>query len=263
MEYEKRHVLFCDILGFTNAVKNKTITASNIYSIMQKLGEYIDSANVLVYDSHGASAIEESQSYTINPIAEHFSDCVVISVEATNLGAIWLCEVASQLQGIIVRKGFLCRGAITHGEMWHKQSTVFGPAYIEAVELEKKTELPRIAVSDNILQWFLSAENNEDYEIAKVRESQLIAFDEDGTMRVDPFSEVKKYSGNTQIPERITSMIDSWGNTIKSGVDHPDERIKKKYTWMASEYNKLIDGQNKATLPYNGYPSLTRSIVSF
>lgn len=187
MKYENRHVLFCDILGFKHAVKSRSINISDIFGILRELRGYIDSANVLNYHQLGRHDSAEKEGYLIRPIAEHFSDCLVVSVEATNLGAIWLCEVASQLQGIIVRRGFLSRGAIINGEMWHRESTVFGPAFIEAVELEKETGFPRISISDDLYSWFMSSQNEEDYEIVKIRESQLIAVDSDSTKRVDPF----------------------------------------------------------------------------
>ncbi|MBL0711057.1 MAG: hypothetical protein JJV99_08605 [Colwellia sp.] len=261
MKYESRHVLFCDILGFTHAVKSKDINVSGIFSILQNLQNYIDSANVLNFHPSGRYSSREEQGYRIRPIAEHFSDCVVVSVEATNLGAIWLCEVASQLQGIIVQQGFLCRGAITTGEMCHRESTIFGPAYIEAVELEKETAFPRIALSDNILEWFLSSEDETNYQIARIRESQLVAIDNDSTRRVDPFSQIKLYATSDQIPEHIKQLIRSWDSTIKSGIKHPDQKTRGKYEWAASEYEKLMKGENLASLPFNGYPSLMESII--
>jgi len=264
MKYENRHVLFCDILGFTHAVKSESISVSDIFGVMSELRVYIDSANVLNHpSSQGRYDSEDEKGYIIRPIAEHFSDCVVVSVEATNLGAIWLCEVASQLQGIIVRRGFLSRGAITSGDLWHRESTVFGPAFIDAVELEKQTSLPRIVISDDIWGWFMSSESEEDYQIAKIRESQLFAFDSDGTRRVDPFSELKIYAGSTHIPAHIESLLDCWVKTIKSGQGHPDLKTRNKYAWVACEFKNLIEGKNRAILPFKGYPSLTRRVISF
>jgi hypothetical protein len=217
----------------------------------------------LKYHPQGRYDSKEEEGYLIRPIAEHFYDCLVVSVEATNLGAIWLCEVASQIQGIIARRGLLSRGAITNGEMWHRESTIFGPAFIEAVELEKQTEFPRITISNNIYAWFMSSENEEDYEIARVRESQLIAVDSDGTKRVDPFAKVKIYAGSAHLPAHIKSLLDCWARTIKSGLDHPDPKVRNKYEWMACEYDNLIEGKNTAILPFNGYPSLTRHAILF
>ncbi len=262
MKYENRHVLFCDILGFTYAVKSRSIHVSDIFSILRELREYIDSANVLNYQRQGRYDSEEKEGYVIRPIAEHFSDCLVVSVETTNLGAIWICEVASQLQGIIARRGFLSRGAITNGEMWHRESTIFGPAFIKAVELEKQTGFPRIAISNDIYAWFMSSQSEEDYQIAKVRESQLTAVDSDGTRRVDPFSIVKIYAGNPHIPAHIKNLLECWAKTIKSGLGHPDPKVRNKYEWMACEYDSLIEGKNRAILPYNGYPSLTRHAIA-
>ncbi len=260
MEYENRHVLFCDILGFSEAVKNKSITVEEIFGIMRDLRNYMTAANILESDPTQSS---DGNSYTIISIAEHFSDCIVISVEATNLGVIWLCEVASQLQEIIIKKGFLCRGSITSGEIWHKNSTIYGPAFIEAVELEKSTKYPRIEISETAFKWFMTSDNEEDFEIVKIRKSQLISIGEDGVTGIDPFSNLKIYSGKKSIPTAVSDLLDVWSKVISKGLSHPDDCVLEKYNWMKTEYNKLVEGKNISLMPFRGYPSLKMSIIEY
>ena len=49
---------------------------------------------------------------------------------------------------LLLQAGYLSRGAITFGEHYMDERFVFGPALIEAVEIEESTKWPRVALSD-------------------------------------------------------------------------------------------------------------------
>ena len=52
----------------------------------------------------------------------------------------------------LLKLGFLTRGAIVLGELYHRESCVFGPALIRAVEMEKNEAFyPRILVHDDVI----------------------------------------------------------------------------------------------------------------
>lgn len=48
--------------------------------------------------------------------------------------------------------GFLTRGAITVGELYHIDNMIFGPALIEAVSLKKEAVYPRLICSPKLLE---------------------------------------------------------------------------------------------------------------
>jgi hypothetical protein len=86
----------------------------------------------------------------------------------------------------------------------------------------------------------------------------------DGTKRVDPFAEIKKYGRNNDPPREIINLIKSWQKVIKLGLNNDskkNETISKKYEWIADRYEELMRGENVSILPFNGYPWLTKEIV--
>ena len=49
----------------------------------------------------------------------------------------------------MMSKGILLRGGITVGQLCHKDNIVYGPAMVEAYELESKSAIyPRVIVSE-------------------------------------------------------------------------------------------------------------------
>jgi hypothetical protein len=55
------------------------------------------------------------------------------------------------LQISLIQRGISVRGAISSGKLFHNEAIVFGPALVEAVELEKLAMYPRVILSREIL----------------------------------------------------------------------------------------------------------------
>ena len=62
-----------------------------------------------------------------------------------------LVDIAYTVSAILL-DGFLCRGGITYGELYYKESKnfLFGPAINEAYKLENEAIMPRIVIDDKI-----------------------------------------------------------------------------------------------------------------
>lgn len=52
-----------------------------------------------------------------------------------------------QISHILLSKGYLLRGGISVGPVWHTDSNIVGPAYQEAYQIETKTLVPRVELS--------------------------------------------------------------------------------------------------------------------
>ena len=63
-----------------------------------------------------------------------FSDNFVYSIPADFGGRI--LNFIPKMVRTLLQKGFLIRGGITVGKLYHKENVVFGPALIEAVKIE-------------------------------------------------------------------------------------------------------------------------------
>lgn len=77
-----------------------------------------------------------------------FSDHFVFSMPASFGGRIF--SAASKLIISLLRAGYLIRGAVVLGLLYHSDNVIFGPALLTAVEMEERESFyPRILVSDS------------------------------------------------------------------------------------------------------------------
>jgi hypothetical protein len=113
--YEQRVVLFLDILGFSDLVKN-----GRVHRLLDAL-EHLQGRALEVKD-------EGNFDFTA------FSDCVVVSAPLSKVNAVLrLVRYAKFLALDLLAKGFLTRGAIVSGELYHKGAIVLGPALVDAL----------------------------------------------------------------------------------------------------------------------------------
>jgi hypothetical protein len=132
--YEQRAVLFLDILGFSQLVKDGK--EHRLLAALQHLQ---------------GRALEAQALGKMNFTA--FSDCVVVSTPLDGgAGALRIIYYAQFLALDLLSRGFLTRGAIVAGPLFHEGGIVLGPALVDAYALESKKALyPRILVSSDII----------------------------------------------------------------------------------------------------------------
>lgn len=237
--YQQRHVLFCDILGFSAAVLNGTVPATRILMLLQHLRAVEQEANRRIDPEEPEPDTGLPPDYVVQSQATYFSDCITISVPATQPDAIWLCQTAAEMQKLMVRAGFLCRGAICTGELYHDDQLLFGPAYIRAVIQEKETWFPRISVDLATVDHFLTApESEEEREIMRAREYQLLIRDGE-TFHIDPFHWLKFFANSPNPPPHphVPPEVEAWRRVITRGLGIADPRTRAKYIWAANEFN--------------------------
>jgi hypothetical protein len=187
--------------------------------------------------------------YVVKPEAIYCSDSIVISTPATNIDAIWLCVAAAKIQNQICSHGFLLRGSIVTGYLYHSGNTIFGPAIVKAVELNKPGSPPVIVVVAEVLESFTHAESNEDKEIVTIRERQLIAREESCRPYIDPFWLTKIHTNQGSINQSTRINIHCWRTLIESGLRNRDPEISRKYSWMARRFNHSLCNKASAIKP--------------
>lgn len=132
--YEKRVVLFIDIVGFKELIESGA--EQKIYNVL----------------STSAAFANSSPSFPELTHATAFSDSVVISHRVEPAGVQNVINTASMLMWSFLHQGILTRGGIACGDMHHTKDRLFGPAMNEAYKLENESAIfPRILVSDDIL----------------------------------------------------------------------------------------------------------------
>jgi hypothetical protein len=164
LEYERRLVVFYDILGWRSKITWAGTDPSRIRDLQ---------TTVLMYAKLARSEItSEGEPVRITS----FSDNVVHSESFRPEALTHLCFRLGLLQLGAATAGFLIRGAITAGNIIHTNDIVFGPALNRAYELESTMAVvPRIIIDPDI--------------VAQLGDlPPMIVKDEDGLYFIDPFT---------------------------------------------------------------------------
>lgn len=233
-KFERRHILYCDILGFSNFSTGEFFEPSICFRLFKDLDNLIHQ----VYEPVEKSAVHPH--YIVNPEAIYCSDSIAISTPATNIDAIWLCQLAAQIQNLVCMHGFLLRGAIVTGQLYHSGNTIFGPAIVDAVSKDISGAPPIILIDDSTLEIFCEANTSSDSEIISIRKQQLISEDNSEMRYIDPFWKTKSHTTQETINNQTKIEIQCWRNLITTGLKSKNLKISSKYKWMAEKFNKAL-----------------------
>ena len=145
------------------------------------------------------------------------------------------------LQLTLLRKGFLIRGAITVGDMYHDEHYCFGPALIEAVELEKLAMYPRVILIEKFARRSLFDNPTVNSDLAEGRcINNMIDKDLDGMFYIDYFN---------VSPDDFDGIIDELFGYLqdlkKSIIDLGDAsknniNLRLKYSWMRKKFEDMM-----------------------
>lgn len=246
--YQDRITIFIDILGFKELL-NETIDKegnSNNEAISKLLDAYKTIRDVWDLDKvdNEHSLIKKTSKQTKQITT--FSDCIVISFPAKERSEIFytLLEVKWMIMRLIY-KGILCRGAISYGKLIHTETTLFGPALVEAYILESKAaNYPRIILDRSIID--LAGEATLDIHTAEEEieyVESLLEKDLDGMYYIDYFAKAQEELDDPQYD--FPKYIQLLGGKIRQGMNfskHPSKAdIRVKYIWMKEKYNRMVE----------------------
>ena len=174
-QFEKRHVLYCDFLGFSEYIESEFFEPERCFRIFHQLDQLLEEANTELDRTAIDPTTGSIPKYVVTPEATYCSDSIVISTPATNVDAIWLCEAAARIQNGMCTHGFLVRGSIVTGQLYHSGNTIFGPAITKAVKLDQHGNPPVIIIANETLDIFRLTTSEVDKSTMEIRENQLIA----------------------------------------------------------------------------------------
>ncbi|WP_305909042.1 hypothetical protein Q9L42_007615 [Methylomarinum sp. Ch1-1] len=149
MNFEDRAVAFIDVLGFKALVAGATQSNDQL----KQLSELVDllSSAVPTLDSDAHSSVAAH----LIPRHIYISDCIILSAPLTDSdrqnydGLSIVVMRAIQLAHHFLNAGYLIRGGISVGKVWHTDSNIVGPAYQEAYMLEHNGNEPIVVLSEN------------------------------------------------------------------------------------------------------------------
>jgi len=221
-EYEDRFVAFVDILGFEDLIKmsvgpGRLVNLSQIKKALQvpdpaeqemlvlgRIGDIADSGHRMV----------------------SFSDSVVITTKPTEQGLMYMLHHIAKVGFHLIQLGFLCRGGVSRGLIYHQKEMVFGPALISAYRLEQSAEMPRVILDEDVASIGLSAEPPVDKIFGRFTRK-----DNDGKHFVNTLRVIRMVMDTESgPPDDIKEMCNRIENHLVSELERlsDDEQKRKK-----------------------------------
>ncbi|ELA6794654.1 hypothetical protein QNE27_004235 [Vibrio alginolyticus] len=149
INFEERAVAFIDVLGFKAIVDNAAVGSDNFELLRDLIGTLENALPNL------NSKVNSDVPTELIPKHIYISDSIILSAPLSSEKMKGYCGLSIlvmrviQLTHLFLSKGYLIRGGISIGKVWHSDSNIVGPAYQEAYLLETKTGVPRIELSDS------------------------------------------------------------------------------------------------------------------
>jgi hypothetical protein len=149
--FEDRAIAFIDVLGFKN-LTTKAVTEPAALLELNRVVALL-SAVIPILDS----GVEKTVPSDLIPKHIYISDSIILSAplrvrfdHMRNYSGLDILVMRTiQVSHALLNAGYLVRGGIAVGPVWHTLSNVVGPAYQEAYFLERKSWEPRIILSDD------------------------------------------------------------------------------------------------------------------
>lgn len=148
--YEKRVVVYGDILGWRAATADRSKFERQKKAV-DKIGNY-----VVNFSSEIKGIMEHALGVPLRTIAEHaaiefsfFSDSFAVSAPLAHTERVF--EILAHANDELLRKEFLSRGGISLGDLFHCEGRIFGPALLEAIQMEHDAKYPRFLCSEALL----------------------------------------------------------------------------------------------------------------
>lgn len=155
IEFEQCAVAFLDILGFKDFIKDAEIVGSKQYIQLCELQDVIEQQ----IDVSSEKAFEEARGFLpeMRPECTSISDSIILSApirknfenayfSGLTIVAIKTIQIAHQL----LKMGFLIRGGIAVGSVFHKDRNIFGTGYVNAYQTQEKDACnPRVLLHES------------------------------------------------------------------------------------------------------------------
>ena len=230
-DYRQSYLAYVDILGWKNIV-------DQIGSDFDRFDAIIGAFNALqsheVFDEF-ARDVAKNVPFNLPP-PHHFvaSDTIILSTSDDARSLFALVLSCGRLCADLLGRGFLTRGAIVRGKLYHKGRVIFGEALTNAYLIEKRSaRYPRVVISqDAYSRLFTKGPLKGPW--ADTTYSNIFRRDQDGFWRLNPFA-------SFFVPDR-GSMADYLGDAAAAIVRtlaefFPGSEEFAKAHWLAEVFN--------------------------
>lgn len=239
LQYEERIVAFIDVLGWRAAVQRSVAEPE----LVRTLGLGLTAAQGHVYVNDWIQNRFPDQRDDATPRITQFSDSLIISVQPSPIGVARLTGILHSLSMTFMSYQLWLRGGIAIGPMYHQKNLAFGPAMIEAYDLEHDhAVVPRIILSDKLAEGV-----GPGAQIASRTDEPLSHFktwrrdSADGRRYFDFLQPIGATTMPGQYSLASTAHFAMARNAIERGLgEFTDEKIHLKYRWLADYFNSVI-----------------------
>jgi hypothetical protein len=227
--YERRLILFIDFLGFKEVVASTERDPDGLGRLLAAM----DDIGTL-----GDASIFKSQRVT------QFSDSVVMSYRVTERsGVFWMINAIALTVISLAERGFLLRGAVTVGDLYHNARHIVGPAMVKAYEMESKVAChPRVIIDPAVIR-LARRRRNEDHTPDEEEEyvRGFIAEDDDGQFFIDYISwdAVVAVAGADDFG--YPGYLGTMSGLLRDGLAHDDVRVVAKFLWLLPRYLSAVE----------------------
>jgi hypothetical protein len=248
--YGKRIVAFIDILGFKNLVKASEtdgVAFNTIHNLLRYLFSW-QTGQPNVWDhrfiQHDPDVQKNRAAYKVQDIyCICFSDSLAVSMPYNpSLVCQQFSTFISNLAHIgskFIQVGVPIRGGIAKGNLVHdSKGIIYGPAFNEAVEIEKNAEYPRIILSAGLIKLLVSS--NSAGQLYPYR--RFLTRFADGCvgfhqMKFFEYQQVQQAQQAAPCTNEIPRAKDSLLENLDEHLCDP--KVFNKYKWLTDEFNKL------------------------
>lgn len=249
--YQKKVVCFLDILGFKKHIQNSTKSTENFSKLLKAIEIIKEYKSTEEY----FSVINESQMIT------QFSDCIVVSFDITEPSQVFYTVLSLQYLIVdLLNHDILVRGGIAYGDCVHTNDMLFGPALVEAYELESVVaNYPRVILQESIINETLKYPNAlHTQEEEKQYLESCLGKDSDGLYYVDYFHIGNELDSEYDYPIYLQGLF----SIITNGLDTDNISIKAKYLWMREKYNIAVESISRNIDNFQGDQELKEAYKS-
>lgn len=237
-EYNDRYCAFADILGFARLVQE-----------LPKDGPKFELLKHLLHRFHTPQPFAIDVDET-DFKAQSISDAVAVSSKVSGPGLLAIFDALERLSLDLLCQGYLVRGALVKGPLYHDDHMAFGQALVRAYHMENEiARFPRIVVAREVREDMIaysgqSAKEKRFPSIERLRQS------DDGPMYIDVLKPVvalakKSDSLYSTLSAEEKRKVDSYANIghalrarIEESMDTP--RHFEKVQWMGRYWNEVV-----------------------
>lgn len=226
-------VCFTDILGFSNLIKNTS--ESNKGTILKDLHAHLNCCYKDLDELNPYGSIKTFTDNIILAYPKHGDGEGQYGSLITSFG---------RFQLNMILKGYFTRGGIALGDYYGDRIFAYGPALIEAYDLESnKANYPRIILSDKMIELILN-HIKEFYGGSEAPQLQEILCDrEDNICFINYLECIEEDFQEEGDWERYTQTLKNHKIQIELAITQNlrNPKVMVKYSWVAKYHNYFCD----------------------